>query len=48
MIAMVFAVPAGILFVVWQSFRGESKRAASGRKFDPVGKRRWQDPPRDA
>jgi hypothetical protein len=45
MIAMVFAVPAGLGFLVWQSFRSEARRAAAGRKFEPAGKRRWQDQP---
>jgi len=46
MIAMVFAVPATLCFVVWGSYRGARKRSARGQEFAPAGKRRWEEPPR--
>ena len=38
MLGMVVAVPAGLGFVVWRSYRSERAR---GQSFTPEGKERW-------
>lgn len=41
MLAMVFLVPLGFGFAVWNSYRSAASRERAGESFAPSGKRRW-------